>query len=260
MSDFNPYQAPTASLVVAPPSFDDAGFLAAGRVVAAGNGWLWLTASFRTVLDAYGTWLLITLVMFGIQLVSGIVPLGGLAMVVAGPVLAGGVVQAVQKQSRGGAATVNDLFACFSQKPWPLAQIGLIMLGVWVVVGVVLVVGVGFSIMGAILRHDPSALLANVGVLFVVFSVAMIVAALMYTATWLAPPLVVFHGLTPVEAMKCSFAAVMRNWVPVLVFSLGVLLAGLFVVITLGLGLFLVVPALMTTAYHAYRDIFFEAP
>jgi uncharacterized membrane protein len=83
---------------------------------------------------------------------------------------------------------------------------------------------------------------------------------------WFAPLLVMFDGMTPVSAMKLSFAACFKNTLPFTVYGLAIL--GLWVVMSLpaamgAIGLVLVVvllvvsmPVLACSVYASYRDIF----
>jgi uncharacterized membrane protein len=75
-------------------------------------------------------------------------------------------------------------------------------------------------------------------------------------AIWFAPALIMLAGLSPVEAMKASFAGCLRNVVPFLVYGLiGVLLA-IVASIPLGLGWFVLVPVAIASIYASYCDIF----
>jgi uncharacterized membrane protein len=62
--------------------------------------------------------------------------------------------------------------------------------------------------------------------------------------------------MAPVDAMKLSFAATMRNPGAYVVFSLLAIGASILGTICLLVGLLIVIPALACAAYAAYRDIF----
>jgi uncharacterized membrane protein len=75
-------------------------------------------------------------------------------------------------------------------------------------------------------------------------------------AIWFAPALVVLRNVAPVEAMKASFAACLKNTVPLLVYSVLYLVAAIVASIPFGLGWIVLMPVLMLTLYVSYKDIF----
>jgi uncharacterized membrane protein len=105
---------------------------------------------------------------------------------------------------------------------------------------------------------DPGQLLgaAMSALLAVLIALALMIPVLM--AIWFAAPLVVFHQLGAIEALKSSFNACLRNIVPFLIY--GLILLGLAIVasIPFGLGWLVLGPVLVASLYTAYRDIFFS--
>ena len=97
-------------------------------------------------------------------------------------------------------------------------------------------------------------------------------------ATWFAPALIVLHDVAPGAALKASFFACLRNWIPFLVYSVVLLVLGIAVAIPLLLGymayvaaslvsaivaailgllgLLVLIPVMAASVYTAYRDIF----
>jgi len=81
-------------------------------------------------------------------------------------------------------------------------------------------------------------------------------------ALWFAPLLVYFDDLKPLQALKLSLVACLKNTFPMLVYSL-VLLAALVVLVPVGIRLrefdlafWLMAPVLVPSIYASYRDIF----
>ena len=75
-------------------------------------------------------------------------------------------------------------------------------------------------------------------------------------ATWFAPALIVLHELAPIAALKASFYACLRNWIPFLIYGLAMLVLGILAAIPVGLGFLVLIPVLVASVYTAYRDIF----
>ena len=119
---------------------------------------------------------------------------------------------------------------------------------------------VGFGVLGAVLSGNTEeigpALAASIGMIVLgglVLTAAMIP---LLAAYWFAPVLVMMHDVKPVEAMKASFFACFRNFLPFLVYSLVMMVALIVAMIPFGLGLLVWVPLAITSTYVAYRHIF----
>jgi uncharacterized membrane protein len=67
---------------------------------------------------------------------------------------------------------------------------------------------------------------------------------------------VVFDGVAPVEAVKASFAACMRNVMPFLIYGVLGLVAAIIACIPAFLGWLVLLPLIMLTAYLSYREVF----
>jgi len=77
-------------------------------------------------------------------------------------------------------------------------------------------------------------------------------------ATWFAAALIAFHEMSAVEAMKSSFAACLKNFLPFLVYGLILLIPSLVATLPLGLGWLVLGPVVAASIYTAYRDIYFN--
>ena len=84
----------------------------------------------------------------------------------------------------------------------------------------------------------------------------LVLGMLLTMATWFAPALVVFERRAPVEAVKASFAASLKNVVAFLLWGIVYIVAAIVASIPFGLGWIVLAPLLMLTAYVSYQDIF----
>jgi uncharacterized membrane protein len=75
-------------------------------------------------------------------------------------------------------------------------------------------------------------------------------------ALWFAPALVVFDDVAPIEALKESWSASMRNIVPFLIYGVLWIIAAVVASIPLMLGWFVLMPLTLLSMYRAYVDIF----
>jgi uncharacterized membrane protein len=75
-------------------------------------------------------------------------------------------------------------------------------------------------------------------------------------AYWFAPALVMMHDMKPLAAMKASFFACFKNFIPFLVYGLVMTVAAIVAIIPFGLGFLVWVPVAIASTYVAYRQIF----
>lgn len=261
MTDQNPYQPPAVIVEDVQDAGEQGNFIPEGRSVGADRGVSWITEGFRMALGQFGPWVLITIVLFAILVVCGMIPLVGFFSNALLPVFVGGILIGARRQASGGAIEIGDLFAGFKEKFGPLVIVGLLTLVVTFVLMLVLFVPiVGFSLFGAITSGNESAIFAALGAM-ALFAIPlfMLLGAVITACWWLAPALIVFHDVPPVEAMKRSFIATLKNWAPALIYGILGAIALFVGSLLLLIGLLVVMPALTAATYLAYRDIFIEA-
>jgi uncharacterized membrane protein len=120
----------------------------------------------------------------------------------------------------------------------------------------------GVSLLPAFLSGDSdalgAALMGSAMLMMVGGLVMMAVMVPIMAAYWFAPALVMLHDMPPIEAMKASFFACFRNFVPFLVYSLVMGFTLFIAILPFGLGLLVWVPVAIASTYAAYRQIFTE--
>ena len=237
-----------------------------GWAVPAGRGADWWGSAWRLFAAAPAIWIVITILYVAIMLLLSLVPLvGQIAVSLLHPVFAGGIVLGCREQDRGGALSVQHLFAGFNEKFGPLVIVALIYLAGWFVVGC-FTVALAFATLGggvltALASGDPmqagAVLLGTVGLTaLLVLLVGLLFAIPLLMAFWFAPALIVLRGDEPVAAIKASFRACLRNVPPFLIYGLLGLLFLVLACIPLFLGLVVLIPVGIATIYTSYKDIF----
>jgi uncharacterized membrane protein len=86
--------------------------------------------------------------------------------------------------------------------------------------------------------------------------VGFLLTVLVKGAMWFAPPLIAFHGMTTVQAMRWSVYAAISNLGAMIVY--GAALLGMFflALIPWGLGLLVALPLMAISTYIGYREVF----
>jgi len=237
-----------------------------GWAVDAGRGAHWWSEGWRYFTAAPVIWIVIAILYLAIMIGLAVIPIiGQIASMLLHPALTAGLMLGCRTQERGEELTVGHLFAGFGDRLSPLVILALLYLAGWIAIWLVtvalLVMVIGGGALGALLSGNTVqagiALLSalSVGAL-VVLLVALLLVVPLLMAIWFAPALVVLRGDEPFAAMKTSFNACLRNFVPFLVYGLVGLLLAILATIPLGLGWFVLAPVYAASIYAGYKDIF----
>ena len=256
----DPYAAPRARVADLPAAAAEGQFIAEGQTVQAGRGWAWCTEAWALFRLQPGTWILVIVVFLAISIAIGIIPfLGNLAGYIVGPIFAGGLMLGCHELARGGELRVGHLFAGFQDHLARLALVGVAYLLMFLVAFVIAfaVAGAGLGLgwlvgMGGVRTGGISTMTILLAALV---ALALMIPAVM--AIWFAPVLVVLNDFTVVDALKASFSASLKNFVPFLVYGAAFLGLGILASIPLMLGWFVLAPVIVASVYTAYRDIFY---
>ncbi|MGL5633408.1 MAG: BPSS1780 family membrane protein [Azovibrio sp.] len=223
------------------------------RVVEAGACFEWFRHGWATYVASPVLWLFIALGFVLVLLFLAMLPgVGKWLSCFLFPALAAGVLLFCRQQAEGNRLGLLKLPAFL----WPhgrgLAILGGLCMALMLAMGLCLklldggetsfMFGSGVGV--ALLR------LVGGGLLMLLVSLPFVMAL------WFAPVLLVFHGMSPVEAMKSSFAGCLKNWLVFLVFGLLCSIFLFFVALSLGLGFLILIPVLSGAVYASYRDIF----
>jgi hypothetical protein len=236
-----------------------------GRVNRAGMGWSWIAEGWRLFTRAPLMWVLSIVILFVIAVVIGIIPIiGTLAFQVLQAVFAGGFMYACLSLDRGGEFELEHLFAGFSRRFGPLLILGLLFMLGWLAILLVFMAFAGMSLLSAVLAGNAeitaTAIMAASGAILLGVLVSLALMVPLMAAYWFAPALVMIHGMGPIAAMKESFFACFRNFVPFLVYGIVMTVLAVLAAIPFGLGFLVWVPVAITSTYAGYRSIFTSAP
>ena len=257
MSDINPYRAPEADVVDAENGRNNLLDSPAARPAA--EGWLWIKGAFSLFAGSPGMWILITILLVGISIGSGYIPLGNIAFVVFSYVFVAGLMLGCGSLEKNGSLGIEHLFAGFRHRGCgALVICGAIVAGLSLVIGVVIglfaAVAIGAT---AVMSLQQDILAGTVGmgaVLIILTFIALTLPLVMMT--WFAPALIVFHQQTAWDAMKLSFQGCLKNIVPFLFYGLAMLALYIVAAIPLGLGFLVMGPVTLITMYTTYRAVF----
>ena len=234
------------------------------RSVDAGRGLGWWTDAWALFLKNPGLWIVLGLVTGVIVFVLALIPiLGALALALLAPVFTASWMLAARKVAGGGALEIGDVFSAFkSERMSSLIVLGALLLAVVFGLGVLMFLfgagaAVGIGVSGAATgASSAGGALAAAGMGLMMVLVSFVIGIVLGMAFWFAPGLVMLGGLSPVDAIKTSFAGSLRNIVPLILYLVIYFIAAIVASIPLGLGWLVLLPLLMITIYVSYRDIF----
>lgn len=231
------------------------------RVVPAGNAFEWFKQGWAMFAANPGIWIALTVVLIVIIVALNIVPLiGPLAANLLTPLFTAGLLAACEKSanSQDGAQSVEigDLFAGFKRNAGSLAMLGVLyMLGMLAIFLVVAMLG-GGSVAGGMMMGRPAGMGIAFGGIMLAMLLSLALSVPLFMAMWFAPALVYFNNMAPVDALKASFNACLKNLLVFLVFGVVAMILSFFAALPIGLGFLILIPVLAGALYVAYRDIF----
>jgi uncharacterized membrane protein len=242
------------------PGAAGAGTTDAGRAVAAGQGWAWITGGFELFKKQPGMWIALVIVLFVILIVLSFLNvlffLGSIATMLLMPVFAGGLMIACQTQQGGGQLEIGQLFAGFKTQTGNLIVLGALALGGMIIVMVPVILIVGAGAFFGTSQGGAAGAAAMGGSFLIAWLLAMALSILLYMALWFAPALVILRGVPPVEAIRQSFFGCLKNIVPFLLYGIIMLALSIVAAIPFLLGWLVLGPVAVASVYVAYRDIY----
>ncbi len=252
MSDENPFLVTGGG-----SSGQGGGFDPAGRNVDAGRGLEWLKQGWQLFVRNPGVWIAIAVILMVITIVLSFIPVvGSLLVNFLMPVFAGGILLGCKSLNDGGDIAIDSLFAGFKQNTGNLIMVGVFYLvGVVIITVLVFLIGGGAALTGGMIGRGPGMGMAMGGFILALL-VMMVLLVPLAMAVWFAPALVVFRNIAPLDAMKASFSACLKNIVPFLVYGVILFVLCVIAMIPFGLGMLVMVPVMMGSVYASYVEIF----
>ncbi len=231
------------------------------KQLPAAHGWAWIKQGYALFIKAPLLWVVVLLIAFVAVIALSSVPLVGEPLVtLLTPVLLAGLLVGARDVQSGEELELAHLVSGFHKHTTQLVTLGGISLvGQYLIFGVMLVIG-GGTLVGILTSTeavtDPNVMSAAItGAGFAAIVGALLFSTLMMAMQY-APMLVYFNGLAPLEAMKLSLRAFLKNIGAMLVYS--VTLAALAILASLPafLGWLVLMPVVLLSVYASYCDIF----
>ena len=244
------------------------------RTVDAKHGWRWLTQGLAIFRRSPGMWLLLVLILFAGSRVLLALPYLRFVAVLIAPVFLVGLAHGAQALTQGKPLRLGYLISGFLKNGAQLVIIGgvslighyLMVMGMTAVAGDQLLAVAKISSSGVMTPETVNAMRAAAPHILLGMIVGLGISLPIMLGVWFAPLLVFFDDMRPVPAMILSLRACLKNVLPLLLYSISVMVP-LFVMMQIGMaltrqpdfGVWLLAPILVPSLYASYRDLFLPA-
>lgn len=221
------------------------------------RGAAWLGESFKLFRKAPIAWISLCAGWLVITFGLIIVPLiGGVVANFLQPVFFASFAIAAYRQATGETITMGDLFTGFKRNLRALVNLGALLLlaeiGIFAFMALLGLPMAGSGDRTFTLAEYVELLKGKEWILATGFLLTVIVKG----ALWFAPPLIAFHGMGTVQAIRWSVYAAISNLGPMIVYGMALLGLFLAALIPWALGLFVVIPMMVISTYVGYREVF----
>jgi len=232
------------------------------NTIDAGQGLTWFAEGWKLFVKSPGMWIISTIVFLVIAVVLNFIPLlGQLIFGLIVVALVAGFLNGAKTIDEGGEMTLGALFSGLgdSAKRGRLLVLGVLLLVVEIIVAVVVgasvMSGPMMAAMGSGMSGELPAIQFGMG-MFVGLLLSLVLLAVMLMAFTYAIPLVMFTDHDAIAAIKSSFNAGLKNFLPLLVFGIIYFILGIVAAIPFGLGYLLLFPVTVCAWYCSYKSIF----
>jgi hypothetical protein len=245
------------------------------RVVPARNGWSWVVKGFAMFRKNPPMWLFLVLAYaLALSVLHKVRYLGPSIALVLLPVFSVSFMFMCAVLEKGGALHPALLISGFRSRRPTLMVLGLLyLLSIAAALGLASLADAGALLVWFLLGQPPSLETLQDPSFASAALIASLATAPVMMAFWFAPVLAAWNRIGAAQSLFYSFFAVWRNWRAFLVYGAVITLAGLAILMLVGivslmlqadpglaqsLALVLTFPTLFASFYASYRDVFPE--
>ena len=241
-------------------------------ILPARSGWRWIADGYRIYSKNR---LMLSLIVFSYWLmmvmVNSVPVLGQIVATVFLPAMSVGLMNACRRVEHGESIAPQVMFSGLAENLRTLLLLGLIYLLAALSIFALTSLIDGGTLFDLFVVGGQFDETSSPGAMMLSAQVAMALFVPLVMAFWYAPVLSAWHGYTAGKSLFFSLVACLRNWRPFVVYSFGLLVGGLAMIIVAGLlsavmpgmgraALFAVaffgMPIMYASFYVSYRDVF----
>lgn len=247
----------------------------APRTVPALRGWRWIVEGLQLFLRKPLSWTLLILTLFVITKTATLLPILGLVVFLLTPAFLAGLMDACKATDEGRPVPITYLFTGFQRNAAPLVTLGGIsMIGNLAVMALIaMLAGDSFNALAKVVATNQTitpelakSLQAATMQLSTALLIGLTLSLPLLMALWFAPLLVQLQAAKPVDSLKSSCVACLKNMLSMFVYGI-VIFAGLLIIMPVAMALrqydlafWLLAPVLIPSIYASYKDIYAITP
>lgn len=231
------------------------------RRLKADQGWQWIKQGYVLFMKAPLLWIVLLLICVIAAVAVSSVPVVGDPLVsLLMPVILVGLMAGCRALQQGEELELAHLFTGFQHHTAQLVTLGgIALVGQFLILGIMMMAG-GAALVSILTSgtpaEDPEVIQQAIAGAGLAILLGITLFSVLLMTMQFAPLLVFFNNIQPVQAMKLSLRAFLRNAGPMLVYGATFMLFGILASIPMMLGWLMLLPIVFTSLYASYCDIF----
>lgn len=239
------------------------------RVATFAEGINWFVDGFKLVAKNPVGWIAFFFIWFVVTVPGSFIPLISVFLHFLLPVFVGGVMWGCFQLDKTNTFNPLCLFYGFQRNFSKLFTLGIFYSAGGIVIAVILqglLVVFGYDLdsiqqlSSSYLNQDvqPEDIIRLMQMLLVIMLGLLALSIPLFMAIWFAPALVIINNVSPLQALKMSFIACLRNMVSFLSYGIVGFVACFIAFIPFGLGFIVLIPVIFASIYTSYKSIFID--
>lgn len=231
------------------------------RKVNIANSWLWIKQGYWLFKKSPVLWVILAVIgVVGLIGISTIPLIGDPLATLLFPILLAGYMVGCYALEHEDELELSHLLAGFHNNTSQLLTLGGIsLISQMLILGVMMITG-GDSLVSIMMSgkpvDNPEILAQAVAGAGIALILGMALFSMLLMAMQFAPMLIIFDRLSPIEALKASLLACLRNIIPLSLYGAMMLFFMMIASMPMMLGWLILLPVVISSMYAIYRNLF----
>ncbi len=225
------------------------------------QGWEWIRQGYALFIKAPLLWIVLLFICMVAAVGISSVPVVGEPLVsLLTPAVLVGLMVGCRALSQNDELELAHLFSGFKKHtPQLVALGGISLVAQFLILGLMMVAG-GATLVTILMsgqpQTDPDVMMQTLAGAGFAALIGIVLFSLLMMAMQFAPMLVYFRSVPPLQAMKLSLLAFLRNIGPMVVYGLTLMFLAILASLPMFLGWVVLLPLVFTSLYASYSGIF----
>jgi len=231
------------------------------RTVNIANGWLWIKQGYWLLKKNPILWVTLAVIgVVGLLGISTIPVIGDPLATLLFPILLAGYMFGCRALEHDEELELSHLLAGFHNNTAQLVTLGGIsLISQMLILGVMMLTG-GATLVSILMSgqpvDNPEVLAQAAAGAGIALMLGMALFSMLLMAMQFAPMLIIFDKMSPIDALKASLSACLRNILPLSLYGVMMLLFMMIASMPMMLGWLVLLPVMLSSMYAIYRDLF----